>query len=367
MIVLRTPKGWTGPKEVDGLPVEGNWHSHQVPFADARSDAGHRRMLEEWMRSYRPEELFDATGAPEREMLGLVPTAGADERQPARQRRAAARDLVCRTSASTASRSSSRAPAGRGHPGARRPPARRDAATRTSATSGSSAPTRPSPTGSAPPRRDRRVGMPDPRRDDLAPDGRVMEILSEHTCQGWLEGYLLTGRHGLFSCYEAFMHIVDSMFNQHAKWMKVSRHPVAAPGRVAQLPAHLPRLAAGPQRLLPPGPGLHRPRDEQEGRGDSRLPAARRQHVAVRGGPLPAEPEVRQRDRGRQAALPVRLDMDEAIIHCTTGLGIWDWASIVGGRGARCRDGLRGRRPDPGDTRCRRPAAGFFPTCWSGW
>ena len=103
------------------------------------------------------------------------------------------------------------------------------------------------------------------------------------TCQGWLEGYLLTGRHGLFNCYEAFIHIVDSMFNQHAKWLKVTReHPVAPPDRVAQLPAHLARLAPGPQRLLPPGPGLHRPRGEQEGRGRPRLPAARRQHACCR-------------------------------------------------------------------------------------
>ncbi len=105
-----------------------------------------------------------------------------------------------------------------------------------------------------------------PIDDHLPPDGRVMEVLSEHQCQGWLEGYLLTGRHGLFSCYEAFIHIIDSMFNQHAKWLKVTRqHPVAAPHRFAQLPAHVPRLAAGPQWLQPPGPRLHRPRRQQEG------------------------------------------------------------------------------------------------------
>jgi xylulose-5-phosphate/fructose-6-phosphate phosphoketolase len=101
--------------------------------------------------------------------------------------------------------------------------------------------------------------------ESLGPDGRVMEILSEHCCQGWLEGYLLTGRHGLFSCYEAFIHIVDSMFNQHAKWLKVCNEIVAPSDRVAQLPPDVARVAAGPQRILPPGPGLHRSRRQQEG------------------------------------------------------------------------------------------------------
>ena len=134
-------------------------------------------------------------------------------------------------------------------------------------------------------------------------DGRVMEVLSEHLCQGWLEGYLLTGRHGLFNCYEAFIHIVDSMFNQHAKWLKVTREiPWRRPIAVAQLPAHLARLAPGPQRLLAPGPRLHRPRGQQEGGDRPRLPAARRQLPAVGGRPLPAQPRLRQRDRGRQAA-----------------------------------------------------------------
>ena len=140
----------------------------------------------------------------------------------------------------------------------------------------------------------------------LSPDGRVMEILSEHTCQGWLEGYLLTGRHGLFNSYEAFIHLVDSMFNQHAKWLKVtdSADPLAQADRLPELPAHLARLAAGPQRFQPPGPGVHRPRDEQEGGRDPRVPAPGRQHPAVGGRPLPAQPQLRQRHRGRQAAGP---------------------------------------------------------------
>ena len=143
-----------------------------------------------------------------------------------------------------------------------------------------------------------------PVDEHLARSGRVVEILSEHTCQGFLEGYLLTGRHGLFSCYEAFIHLIDSMFNQHAKWLKVTREigwrrPIA----VAELPADLARVAAGSQRFLPPGPGFHRPRDQQEGRGGPGLPAAGHQHPAVHHRALPGVEELRERHRGRQAAV----------------------------------------------------------------
>src|SRR5208283_5116272 len=130
-----------------------------------------------------------------------------------------------------------------------------------------------------------------PYDDHLNPDGRVMEVLSEHQCQGWLEGYLLTGRHGFFSCYEAFIHIIDSMFNQHAKWLKVCRDiEWRRPIGLAQLSALKPRLAAGPQRLFPSGPRLHRSCDQQEGRGRARLSAAGRQLPALGHRPLPAEP-----------------------------------------------------------------------------
>ena len=175
-----------------------------------------------------------------------------------------------------------------------------------------------------------------------------MEVLSEHLCQGWLEGYLLTGRHGLFNCYEAFIHIVDSMFNQHAKWLKVTRRdPVAAADRVAQLPAQLARLAPGPQRLLAPGPGLHRPRREQEGRGHPRLPAARREHPAVGGRPLPAQPRLRQRDRRRQAAgarLPVDGRRDRPLHARARHLGV----------GVERRRRRAGRRARPAAATSRR-------------
>ena len=171
--------------------------------------------------------------------------------------------------------------------------------------SASSAPMKRSPTAwrpSSKPPNGSGTPPPCPATNSSPPTGRVMEMLSEHQCEGWLEGYLLTGRHGLFNCYEAFIHIVDSMFNQHAKWLKVTLAPaLAAEDRLAQLPAGLPRLAAGPQRLHPPGPRLHRPRRQQEGRDRPRLPAARRQLPALGDGPLPAQPPLRQR-RGRRQA-----------------------------------------------------------------
>ena len=231
--------------------------------------------------------------------------------------------------------------------------------------SGSSPRTRTTPTGSRPSSRSPTApGTPRPCRydDHLAPDGRVMEILSEHTCQGWLEGYLLTGRHGFFSCYEAFVHVVDSMFNQHAKWLEHQQpHPVAPAGRVAELPAHLARLAAGPQRLLPPGPRLHRPRGQQEGRGDPGLPPAGRQHPAVGRRPLPAQPQyVNVIVAGKQPALQY-LDMDDAIVHCTKGIGIWDWASTDGDEEPDVVMGCAGDVPDHGDPGRGRPAPRLLP------
>ena len=191
-----------------------------------------------------------------------------------------------------------------------------------------------------------------------ARDGRVMEVLSEHLCQGWLEGYLLTGRHGLFTSYEAFIHVVDSMVNQHAKWLKVTRDiPLAAADRLAELPAVQPRLAAGPQRLLAPGPGLHRPRGQQEGRGRPGLPAAGRQHAAVHDGPLPAQPALHQRGGGRQAAravLAVDGGGDPALPARPGHLGLGQQRRRQrAGRG----DGLRRRRADDGDAGRGRPAA----------
>jgi xylulose-5-phosphate/fructose-6-phosphate phosphoketolase len=173
------------------------------------------------------------------------------------------------------------------------------------------------------------VGRPHRDNDEfLAPEGRVMEMLSEHQCEGWLEGYLLTGRHGLFNCYEAFIHIIDSMFNQHAKWLKVTlglpwRRKIASLNYL--LASHVWQQDA--QRLYPSGPGLHRPCGEQEGLHRARLSAAGRQLSAVGLGPLPAQPPLRQRGDRRQVSGAAVVDMDAAVKHCSAGVGIWRWAS----------------------------------------
>ena len=310
MIVLRTPKGWTGPKVVDGLhgggllplapgPASGPASNARAPAPSSRSGCA----------PTGPRSCSTSEGA----LRGGARRAGArgrpaHGRQPPRQRRrCCCATSSCPTSASYAVEvprpgrpSSSEATRVLGELPARGHPAE---------------PGQLPPDGSGrdrvqPPRRRLRgrptaLGGRDAADDDdhLAPDGRVMEVLSEHLCQGWLEGYLLTGRHGLFNCYEAFIHIIDSMFNQHAKWLKVTRDiPWRRPDRLAELPALLARLAPGPQRLLPPGPRLHRPCRQQEGRDRPRLPAAGRQLPAVGRRPLSAQPQLRQRDRRRQAA-----------------------------------------------------------------
>jgi len=226
MIILETPKGWTGPKEVDGLPVEGTWRAHQVPILAARENPEHLRLLEQWLRSYRPEELFDADGrlVPE---LAALPPAG-DRRMSANPHAnggALLRDLVLPDFRDYAVEVN--------EPGVSFGEATRalgaflrDVIARNPENFRLFG---PDETAS------NRLGdvfevttrtwdaETAPTDEGLGPDGRVMEVLSEHMCQGWLEGYLLTGRHGLFNCYEAFVHIVDSMFNQHAKWLKVTR------------------------------------------------------------------------------------------------------------------------------------------------
>ena len=226
MIVLRTPKGWTCPTEVDGKPVEGTWRSHQVPVAAARTDAGHRRILEEWLRSYRPEELFDEAGRLVPELAELAPTG--DRRMSANPHANGGlllreldlpdfRDYAVEVEAPGATNAEATRVLGA---------FLRDVVARNDTNFRVFGPdeTASNRLGAVLERTDRvwqaRI---DPVDEHLAGEGRVIEVLSEHLCQGWLEGYLLTGRHGFFNCYEAFVHIVDSMFNQHAKWLKVTR------------------------------------------------------------------------------------------------------------------------------------------------
>ena len=334
MIVLRSPKGWTGPKEVDGARMEGYWHSHQVPFADARGDDGHRRILEDWMLSYRPEELFDATGAPVPEIL---------DQRPLGPRRMSANPhanggLLLENLRLPDFREYAVPVA---HPGTGAVEATRvlGAFLRDTMTRNSHRFRVFSPDENNSNRLQDILDVTDrawnaetlPYDDHLAPDGRVMEILSEHTCQGWLEGYLLTGRHGFFSCYEAFVHVVDSMFNQHAKWMESSnriawRRPVASLNYL--LTSHVWRQDHNGFSHQDPG-FIDHVVNKKAGVIRVYLPPDANTLLSVADHCLRSKQYVNVIVAGKQAALQY-LDMDQAIIHCTKGIGIWEWASTSG-------------------------------------
>ncbi len=353
MIVLRTPKGWTGPKEVDGLPAEGSFRSHQVPLSEVRTNPAHRAQLEEWLRSYQPEQLFDAAGALRAELAALAPTGA--RRMGANPHANGGlllrelelpdfRDYAVPVPAPATTYSEATRVLGgflRDVVSANRDRFRimgpdETASNRLSAVFEAT---------------DRVWEAERLDTDDhLARDGRVMEVLSEHLCQGWLEGYLLTGRHGLFNCYEAFIHIIDSMFNQHAKWLKVTRdipwrRPIASltyllsshvwrqdhNGFSHQDPGFIDHVANKRAEIvrvyLPPG----------------------RELSAVGGRPLPALTPLRQRDRGRQAAgarLPDDGRGDRPLHpgHRRVGMGLQRQRRRAR-RGAR----VRRRRADAGD------------------
>jgi xylulose-5-phosphate/fructose-6-phosphate phosphoketolase len=331
LIVLRTPKGWTGPKEVDGLPVEGTWRSHQVPIADVRENPDHLRLLEQWLRSYRPEELFDESGAPVRELLELPPEG---ERRmsasPHANGGALLRDLVLPDfrdyAVDVPSPGTSFAEATRVLGGFLRDviAANRDnfrlfgpdetASNRLADVFAVTARAWDAET--------------EPTDEDLAPDGRVVEVLSEHLCQGWLEGYLLTGRHGLFNCYEAFIHIVDSMFNQHAKWLKVTRgipwrRPIASLNYL--LSSHVWRQDHNGFSHQDPGFIDHVINKKAE-IIRVYLPPDANTLLSVADHCLRSRHYVNVIVAGKQPALSY-VSMDEAIVHCTRGIGIWEWAS----------------------------------------
>jgi xylulose-5-phosphate/fructose-6-phosphate phosphoketolase len=331
MIILRTPKGWTGPKFVDGLPVEGTWRSHQVPLDQVRTNPAHLAQLEEWMRSYRPEELFDDEGRPVSEIAALAPVG--DRRMSASPHANGGvllRDLELPDWTTYAVEVQS--------PGT----TLREATRLLGSFLRDVIRDNPSnfrlfgPDETASNRlqdvfevTNRAWSAQMVEGDDhLAPDGRVMEVLSEHLCQGWLEGYLLSGRHGLFNCYEAFIHIVDSMFNQHAKWLESA----------GQIPWR--RAVASLTYLL----SSHVWRQDHNGfshQDPGFIDVVANKRASVIRVYLPPDANcllsvadhcLRSRDyvnvivAGKQPQFDW-LSMDEAMVHCTRGVGVWEFAS----------------------------------------
>jgi xylulose-5-phosphate/fructose-6-phosphate phosphoketolase len=332
MIVLRTPKGWTCPREVDGKLCEGYWRSHQVPIGDM-DNPEHIRILEQWMKSYRPEELFDATGGLKSELAELAP---AGERRMSANRHANGGELLRDL----------------------RLPSYRDYAIRVNQP-GDAFDESTRVQGKYlrdvmklnMDRKNFRLFSPDennsnrwqdvlevtnrcyvaeilPEDDHLAPDGRIMEVLSEHQCQGWLEGYLLTGRHGFFSCYEAFIHIIDSMVNQHAKWLKVCNHirwrrPIASLNYL--LSSHVWRQDHNGFSHQDPGFIDHVANKKAEVIRIY-LPPDANTLLWVTDHCLRSRNCINVVVAGKQAA-PQWLTMDQAIKHCSAGIGIWEWAS----------------------------------------
>ena len=333
MIILRTLKGWTGPKTVDGKPVEGSFPSHQVPLADLATHPKRLKMLEEWMKSYKPEELFDQNGKLLPELAELAP-------QGARRMGAnphANGGLLLRDLAMPDFRDYAvevRKP-GTVEAEATRVMGRflRDAM-KLNAENRNFRVVGPDETASN--RLDalfevtNRISTAEilPTDDHLSPEGRVMEVLSEHLCQGWLEGYLLTGRHGLFSCYEAFIHIIDSMFNQHAKWLKVTRQipwrrPIASLNYL--LTSHVWRQDHNGFSHQDPG-FIDHVVNKKADIVRVYLPPDANSLLSVTDHCLRSRHYVNVIVAGKQPALQW-LSPDAAIAHCTAGIGIWDWAS----------------------------------------
>lgn len=331
MIILRTPKGWTGPKEVDGLPTEGSFRSHQVPFSELATKPAHLKLLEDWMKSYRAEELFDERGALRPEIAALAPRG---------QRRMGSnphangglllRDLEMPDFSDYAVEV--RKPGTELNEATRVTGAfLRDVIKRNPANFRLVGPdeTASNRLGAVFETTDRVFTGEILETDDhIAPDGRVMEVLSEHLCQGWLEGYLLTGRHGFFSCYEAFIHIIDSMFNQHAKWLKTTRHipwrrPIASLNYL--LTSHVWRQDHNGFSHQDPGFIDHVVNKKAE-IVRVYLPPDANTLLSVVDHCLRSRNYVNVIVAGKQPALQY-LDMDAAIKHCTAGIGIWDWAS----------------------------------------
>ena len=333
MIVLCSPKGWTGPKEVDGKKIEGTWRSHQVPLANLAKQPDHVQQLEQWLKSYRPEELFDENGRLIEALRALAPTGerrmGANPHANGglllkQLRLPDFRDYAIDMTQPGQVTAEATRIMGR----FLRDVMRANMQTKNFRVFG--------PDETASNRLDdifdvtQRTWLADTLPDDehLAADGRVMEILSEHTCQGWLEGYLLTGRHGLFSCYEAFIHIVDSMFNQHAKWLKVSkevpwRRSIASLNYL--LTSHVWRQDHNGFSHQDPG-FIDHVVNKKASIIRIYLPPDANSLLYVTDKCLRSRDFVNVIVSGKQPQVQW-LDMDAAIKHCTAGIGIWDWAS----------------------------------------
>ena len=337
MIVLRTPKGWTGPKEIDGYRVEGSWRSHQVPIDAARTDAAHRAALEAWMKSYRPEQLFDQRGRLVQELRELAPSG---RRRMGDNPHANGGKLLRplhlpdfrRYAVEVSKPGVVSAESTRPLAAFLRDIMRKNAEARNFRVFG------PDETSSN--RLDaifeatgrRWIAQTFPFDDEhLDPEGRVLEVLSEHLCEGWLEGYLLTGRHGFFACYEAFIHIIDAMFNQHAKWLKVARtvswrEPIASLNIL--LSSHVWRQDHNGFSHQDPG-FIDHVVNKKANVIRVYLPPDANTLLSVADHCLRSRDYVNVIVAGKQPALQY-LDVESAVKHCTKGIGVWEWASNDG-------------------------------------
>ncbi|RWG39911.1 MAG: phosphoketolase family protein, partial [Mesorhizobium sp.] len=337
MIILRSPKGWTGPKEVDGLKTEGFWRAHQVPLSGLAENPAHLKMLEEWLRSYRPEELFDAEGAPVAMIRATAPQGG--RRMSANPhanggllRRSLQLPSLQEHAVSVQQPGGVRAESTRVMGGFLRDVMALNQSAKNFRIVG--------PDETASNRLQdvfevtERAWMEKILPEDvhLGREGRVLEILSEHTCQGWLEGYLLTGRHGLFSCYEAFTHIVDSMFNQHAKWLDACgklpwRRPIASLNYL--LSSHVWQQEHNGFSHQDPGfidVALNKKADIVR----VYLPADANSLLCVTDHVLRTWNRINVIVAGKANSWQW-LSITEAKVHCKAGIGIWEWASTDGG------------------------------------